>query len=503
VRRALALILALAAAGCLQSATPPVAPPAFDPDWSLRALEHGPDHDHADRDHHRNLSTANFEILGYDPLFSPYYGGLPAGSYFCGDAKATADGRRLAIVESRSDVGFTVADVTDPRRPRWLGELVMRSTHVYDVAVAPDGQHLLAVTSTADATSAVPLLGTPSLEWVDACTGVPKPIQLGAPHDPVPRPMSLLLISLADPQNPIIIDQHPTYGYGHGVVAERLAGRDWVLVTTLGPQGPTSAFEFYEIVATPAGGRLAPLSVYKPPDGTPLGGGGHDGAIAPHPGTGALYGWLVGGPSFTIVDLTDPHHPALVGQWTDASAHRAGYSGNLHSVVPLPDLWDGRHYTIVGPEFGTAPRDHPSGIVWVLDTTDPSHPREVAAWTLPHEVEWNGTYMFSNHYYSVHDRTLFVSMYHGGIWAVDLRDAGKTDFLSLPSIGVFLPDRDPPRPPAVQQRWTPTLQEALAFSDGTLLTFDGNGGLYTFRFDATRPAPPPTPWPLGPVTSPP
>ena len=46
----------------------------------------------------------------------------------------------------------------------------------------------------------------------------------------------------------------------------------------------------------------------------------------------------------------------------------------------MPDLRDGRHYTIVGPEFvgkGSA-WTQPTGTVWVLDTTDPARVAEVA-----------------------------------------------------------------------------------------------------------------------------
>ncbi|HJQ93117.1 MAG TPA: hypothetical protein VJ874_02405 [Candidatus Thermoplasmatota archaeon] len=220
--------------------------------------------------------------------------------------------------------------------------------------------------------------------------------------------------------------------------------------------------------------------------------------MAVHPGTGQALAYLVGADLLTVLDIGDPRAPKVVGTWSEAGPGREGYSGVLHSVVPLPDLWDGRHYTVVGPEWGGHPTDHPSGIVWVLDTTDPSAPVEVAAWTLPHEVEWNGTYMFSNHYYGIVGKTLFVSMYHGGIWAVDLEPVGSAPFVLLPSIGVFLPT-DPQADPVVEVRWTPNSQEVLPFEDGTMVTFDSWTGLWAFRFDPGHPAPAPEPWPVEPV----
>jgi hypothetical protein len=131
----------------------------------------------------------------------------------------------------------------------------------------------------------------------------------------------------------------------------------------------------------------------------------------------------------------------------------------------------------------------------VLDTTDPTKPFAVGAWTLPHEVEWSDVYMFSNHYFTYSGRTAFVSMYHGGVWAVDLAPVeNATELVMLPTVGVFMPDRDSPAPPETMLRWAPTVQEVFAFEDGTLMAFDGSSGLYTFRFDASRPAPAPEPW---------
>jgi len=506
--RHLAALLALVLSGCAGTQAP--APGSgFDPYWSERALPYGPGHDHADASQHRNLSTPNFDVVGYDPLLSPYYGGRTAGGYLCGDASRVADGRRIAAVESRSDVGFALADVTDPARPVWLGELVMKTTHVYDVVVVPDGRHVVLVTSQLYPDQVAPSLlasaGVESgLEWRDACANHAVPVRWAAEEDPAPRPMSVLLVDIQDPHNPTIIDQQPLAGYGHSAFSIILDGRTWVMVTTEGPQPETSAYEFYEVASTPAGARLSLLSTYKPMDRADapgkVGPGGHDGWLHKHPVTGKTVAYIAGGDLFGILDLTDPRTPTLIGSWTDAVPGRPGPVANFHSVFPLPALRDGRHYTLLGPEFGDHPLDTPSGILWVLDTTDPADIFEVAAWTLPHEAEWSGTYMFSNHYFSVVDQTAFISMYHGGVWAIDLSPIGRASFVSLPSIGVFLADRSPPQPSAQVHRWYPTHEEILALDDGHLVTYDSNTGLYVLAFDASRPAPGPTPWPIEPVT---
>lgn len=484
--------------------------PVFEKLWSELALPFGLDHTHEDVAQHAGRSTPNFEILGHDPLFSDYYGGVPAGGYLCGDAAETLDGRRLAAVESRSDVGFAVADVTDPANPKWLGEFVMRTTHVYDLAVVPDGKHVVLVTSEIRQEDLLPNLAGEStarhggIAWRTPCDVEPKPLAWASPEDPVPRPASILLVSIENPAEPAIIDHQPLMGYGHSAYSTTIEGRTWVMVTTTRPYlNEVSAYEFFEIVDGPTASRLNLLSFYKPPPGSGsefvAGPRGHDGWLAVHPKTGVTTAYLVGGDRFTTLDMSDPQRPRELGRWTDCVDGREGQCANLHSVYPLTEVWGDHHYTLVGPEWGDHPRDIPSGILWVLDTTDPAKPFEVAAWTLPHEVEWAGVFMFSNHYFTVVDDVAFISMYHGGVWAIDLSSVGTVPFVNLPSVGVFLPDRVPENAAAEPMRWAPTVEEVLSFSDGSLVTFDSNSGLYTFRFLPEHRAPPPEPWPLSAV----
>src|SRR5688572_1519677 len=48
-------------------------------DWHERALITDPSHDHADPVQHANFTTPNFQILGWDPLFTDYHGRSSAG----------------------------------------------------------------------------------------------------------------------------------------------------------------------------------------------------------------------------------------------------------------------------------------------------------------------------------------------------------------------------------------------------------------------------------------
>ena len=497
--RASWIVLLALAPGC-------VVPPGDGPgehapaaeDWSERILSWPADHDHANASHHAGLTTPNFEIVGYDPLFSPHYGGSTPAGYLCGDAQETQDGRRIAVVESRSDVGFALADVTDPAAPKWIGELVMPTTYVYDVAVVPDGKHVVLVTSQPQTGGLVPPVAW-SATWRSPCATAP--IALAQQPDLLPRPASILLVSIEDPAAPEIVDQRPLAGLGHSVFSTIVDGRTWILASAIGAPG-SDTFYFYGLLDTPLGARLDLLATFAPQARqdqiSPDVGGHDDGVIAKHPISGATLAYLANRRDLTVLDLADPRRPVVVGTWTDWTPEREGYAAMLHSIWPYTDVRDGRHYTVIGPEWPSKPRDHPTGIVWVLDTTDPSDITTVAGWTLPHDVEWSDRLHFSDHYLSVHNDTLFVSMYHAGVWAIDLAPVGSEPFVHLRSVGAFVPNLVSPKPPATPVRWTPTLEEAIAFPDGTLLTFDSNSGLYLFRFDATRPAPSPEPWPIVP-----
>lgn len=525
---ALLALLGLVLAGCL-------AGPADDgdedraggdaaaaPGWSERALASG--HDHADPAVHAGLTTPNFRILGHDPLVSEDYGTTVQGN-LCGDATSTRDGRRLAVVETRGDVAFSLVDVTDAAAPKRLGELVMRTTKVYDLAVVPDGRHVVLVTAqhrTPDNPPAgleVPLPpdAEGALWWRSPCApggmGAWHPVRAaahatgsGPGDDLVPRPASILLVSIEDPAAPAIVDQRPIAGLGHGVSAADVDGETWIVAAALGCTvaagcpSHAQSFHFYGLLETPLGARLDLRSVYTLPATEEVLNEGHNDAwVSKHPLTGQTLAWLAAWDhGLLVLDLEDPRQPRLVGRWNDHDpAQGPDDSGSIHSAFPFPQAaWDGRHYTVVGPEIIGHPTVLPTGIVRVLDTTDPAKPAEVGAWTFPHDVVWEERLQFSTHYLSAHGRTAFVSAYHGGVWAIDLSGVRPGNWTNLPSVGVFMPVGTSPAPPERPMRWAPTLEEALVFDDGTLVTFDSNTGLYAFAFDEGRPALPPAPWPL-------
>ena len=223
--------------------------------------------------------------------------------------------------------------------------------------------------------------------------------------------------------------------------------------------------------------------------------GPHDAYIQVHPATGERLAHLAYGTrGYVVVNADDVAMPRFVAHWEDWSVFGEGAPERpyVHEALPIEGLWDGRHYTILGEECGAHRIVAPSCYAIVLDTTDPAAPTFVGAWTLPVDVEWSGLYQFSLHYMALVDRTLFVSTYHGGLWAVDL--STPEALRTMPTIGVFVPDRDSPQPRQGPTRSglligvlyenldfdvKPMIADVNVLSDGTLIVYDANTGLVT------------------------
>lgn len=510
MRRALALSLLMVASafvGCVGTDGEDIDQDAIDEDeaeeilWPAHALGDG--HDHADPAEHRNLSTDNFETVGHDPLVTAAEDTAPGGSS-CADTNFDED-TRLSAQKAGDSRGIVLADISDPENPTYVGELWLTFTLIYDVAVTPDGENVALITS-------YPQEGPPPdvglepgepLGYFQTCEG--ETVEITAEEqDPVPRPVSLVLVDVADPEQPEIVDQRPIAGLGHSVFSQTVDDRDWVVGVTESLAHGGRHYYFHELGEGPNGATLEPLSTYvaEPnPDHYDYLGGHTDAWIGEHPETGQVLGYLSAGPQIEIIDLSNPHAPQQLSTWTDIGPDDPG-THNLHSLLPYEELVDGKHYTIVGPELG-GPADYaPTGVVWVLDTTDPEDPKPVAAWTLPSEITWEGRLQFSPHYMDKHEDTLFVSMYHGGVWAVDLSEVPEgspEDVAMLDSIGVYAPAEEAPLPgESYAFSWVPNLEEVFVIDEEepTLVTWGSNTGVYTFTFDAEDPAPTPDPWSL-------
>jgi hypothetical protein len=507
MRRAAFVLAFLLAAGCFGSApkgghagaTMPIA--TIDAGWAERALVNkGTDdhHDHNDPAQHHDLSTPNFQVLGWDPLVTNYHR-EPSGGYSCGTVVDT-DERKIAVYNSfTTDVALVVVDVKDPTAPKLIGELVLPLTHVYDASVTDDGMFALLATDPLDkgpdrppAAAADPTYSLHPV-WRDACGH-----ETQGPEANLPYASGLVLVDLREPTAPAVIGYEPQPVLGaHSVSAATIDGVTYVVASTTNLLHGASYYQFYTLEDNPVvpqlllyGTATAQYPAVKgidPAVMTAL--NGHvDATIAKHPVTHQILAYLAnwnGGMS--IMELAGRGQVNPVGLWNDYDpAKGSEMTGQIHSVLPMQDLRNGRHITVIGQELGGHPDGRPTGQAILLDTTDPTKPHALARWTLPIDVQWDAGAMFSTHYVDLVGDTLFVTLYHGGIWAAD---ANESQWPELPSIGVFMPDRDSGADVFSKGvfPWRPLVVEVGHLRDGTLVTVDHATGAYTLRFNPDDP----------------
>jgi hypothetical protein len=496
----LLLLAGLAFAGCVTPAsdveTQSASEGAIAANWWENAVPSSltdEEHDHADRSQHANLTTANFEVLGWDPLVTEAYGTTLTGMG-CGGAVTREDGMKLAIVHSIStDVSFVVADVTDPAAPKMLGEFYMPNAVVWDADISADGMHVLvgAYPFVFGNELQLPTLGTavPSvpltMQFRNACTGEVSEV---GPLNYLPFGPGIVMVGIQDPTNPTFEDwvSQPAVG-PHSVGSQMIDGVLYATssVTNLAHEGS------YYTIFTIEGSKLVPYTVIQTPGhpGVPLLGfqNGHtDVFLHKHPVTGAVLAHLANWDGYYIYDVSTP--VALeVASWFDGDA------GNVHTTFPFPTMWGEKQYIAVGQEVGE-PTDLPSGWIYLLDITDPAAPTEVGRWTLPVKPKWDdGGLQFSPHYVAVLNTTLFVSNYHGGLWAVDIADP------ALPqAIGLFVPERESTANYDGAASYGPGIEDVIVDPETFLLTtWDNAGGVYTLRFHDEMAKVPAPAWPVA------
>lgn len=501
-RTVLLLALALFAAGCVapgSSVDPQSSSDTVAAGWWLQAIPSSltnEKHDHASRADHAGLTTPNFEVIGWDPLTTEHYGTTLNGMG-CGGAVTREDGRRLAIVHSIStDVSFVVADVTDPAAPQMLGEFYMPNAVIWDADISADGQHVLvgaypyaifgdpvpvlpgggSGASLGAVDPALPLV----IKFTNACTGQTSEV---GPLNYLPFGPGIVMIGVQDPANPTFEDwvSQPAVG-PHSVGSQEIDG---VVYATASVTNLVHSASYYTIF-TIDNNKLVPYTVIRTP-GTPppTALNGHtDVFIQKHPVTGATLAYLANWDAMYVYDISSPVATELA-RWADGDA------GNMHTTFPFPEMVGDKVYMVAAQEVGE-PTDLPSGWVYILDITDPATPTEVSRWTLPIKPKWDdGGLQFSPHYVAILNTTLFVSNYHGGLWAVDISDIAHPV-----AIGIFVPDRDSPTGFGGAESFGPSIEDVIVDQDTKLLTtWDNAGGVYTLKFHDDMASPPAPAWP--------
>lgn len=474
------------------------ATPVDSPDWAIRALYAGDNpaeteftavHDHSDREVHKGLSTVNFDLAGWDPLVTGYHG-ASAGGYYCGEVSVDGD-RKLAVVNSfTSATAIAVIDVTEPDNPIMVGELNLPRTHVYDAAITDDGQFAILATSPLAAISHGDGSGTKSYTerpvFTDRCG-----FQYQGPEDELPFASGTLLVDLRTPEVPAVADFVPGPALGpHSVSSQTIDGVTYATASITNLVYSVSYFDVFTVEILPVldQGKLVPYSAYSANyvtddvvSGLALLNGHVDATLVKH-SDGRLLGLLAnwdGG--LLIVDFSLPV-PTLVAEYGNSQSSHGASSGSIHTAYVVGER-EGRFLIVIGQEVGGSFNQEgnrrPTGQMTLLDIANPEAPEALARWTMPVYIRWSGALHFSTHYPAVVGDVLYVSTYHGGLWAADMREENWPE---MPTIGVYIPSTAEGEGPVTDTAYAPYVLDVLALENGNVLTFDGTGA-YSLNFD--------------------
>lgn len=470
--------------------------------WFETALARDAGHNHNDLAQHQGMSTSNFLLVGHDPLVMRDTSNRLVGSWGCGEVGETSTGRRLAILDGFGKDAHAIADLTDPANPFLVGQIKLRGASTWDDALTPDGRWAVLGLNTLARQPTLTALALPdvpvSASFVDACSGEERAI----PIPDIGVTSGVMVFDLADPANPKFTDYFPTPAFNmHSVSTAIVDGRTYITASTVQLVHPASYFVFLEMLDTPLGGKLNYLSAFAPPPVAapqghvfvPTQNGHNDVSIHKHPGNGKVYAYLAAWDGGVItLDFTVPEAPLFTANWAPpttgvlSSALTDGCQAwGIHTTYAIDELWDGKHYLIAGQECPNHSNTNtPAGQVFILDNTDPANPTMAGRWNLPVDTGiWTTEYQASPHYVAVQGRTLFVTMYHAGLWAVDLSGS----LVAPPAIGVYMPSiASGVSNPSFA---APVTEQVNIMSNGDIVLFENSSGIYLLRFDPNNPAP--------------
>lgn len=395
------LALAFLAAGCIGTGTTPL--DAASLDLPILGDPLVLEHDHADPALH-DFATSNVRPLARLAWDSVLLGRYPLQQW--GEIDVKGDLAFVAALWS----GFAIVDVADPEAPQTLSYTPVAPSYVADIKAAEGGDLVLlglqgSASGMARALTGVSVPATPA-----APVATPRPGLIGlqawdATDKAEPRPVGYVYVDGGCHMVSVLEQEQ-------GTIVYCAPNDNTVRIFRLAREGPAVVFE---PLAVWSPGDLSEVAAYKaaPTRGQFT----HDMTAQMDPLTGEpvmfVSFWDLG---VHVVDVSDPASPALLGVWAGEDALLWG--GRVHTAMAT--MVDGKRVVVTIPEYADIPA------MFVLDATDYGAMRLLSEW----QAHEDGDYgerpaIFSTHNFQLVDSKVYMAMYHGGVWVLDIADPAK------------------------------------------------------------------------------
>jgi len=250
------------------------------------------------------------------------------------------------------------------------------------------------------------------------CTSVPLPGRAPVLCPPF-VPAGVTLLDLAEPAKPKKVAEWVSAPSGaHTVKLHEIGNKVYAFIASYGLSYVDRMASAVEIVQFDSGfpGGFRPVTRLFPSESS----GGrvfvHDIFVQRHPATDQTILYVAYWDGGVLV--ADVSDPSKPRELAAWKDFDVAEYGNIHFVQPMPGLVDGRHYTVAAPEYASAQH---AGESYVLDTTDPAKPKLLAKWHLPGNPLNPEGYLHSPHNFDLTaDGKLVMGHYHAGVWVLDL-----------------------------------------------------------------------------------
>lgn len=379
--RALLLVLALVAAGCVAPAADLDAAATLPADPSVASASLFVAHDHTDRELHAEMAHG-LRVEAFSTLTDDE---LSLGEYAEADA---AQGLVAVMVALTGKQGFVLLD-----------------------------------------RAALPDIKVLSTSWDEGSYGdVKLDDELPLLYHATGAEPAFHIWDVSDPSEPVRVGQAPGSGC-HMIHPIRVAGATYVWCVTL----PTT--QLYRVERLPAGGYVGVPLAYAIPqsdpevaryasyyaDLTPLGPaallGSHDMTAQEDPLTGApvlaVANELQG---IRLFDISRPEVPIEIGHWRGEGL--ADPMERVHTVV-LHKVGEKRVAFAATETWSDVPPHF-----YFVDFTDPASPMLLADW-VPPGIDTSDSLRFSAHNLNVAGARAYLANFHGGMWVLDVADPAQ------------------------------------------------------------------------------